>query len=102
MFGDEPHRFVRGHPMEMIEARQINRPRVAPQGSLESQIEISIEVAHRELAQRSIDRLAITTTGEVGFRDRAPMATHFKDRNYMIGVLLRFQIKDERWKAEDA
>ena len=102
MFGDEPHRFVRSHPIEMIEACQIHWPGIAPQSALESQIEINIEVAHRELAQRSIDRLAITTTGEVGFRDRAPMASHFKNRDHVIGVLLRLQIENERRKTEDS
>ena len=30
------------------------------------------------------------------------MSAHFKNRDYVIGVLLRFQIKDERWKTEKA
>jgi len=90
MFGDKPGRFLGCHPIKMVEARQVHWARVATQSALESQIEINIEVAHRELAQRAIDRLAITTAGEVGFRDRAPMSAHLKDRDYVISVLLRF------------
>src|SRR5437764_7726729 len=102
MFGDKPDRFVGSHPMKMVEAGKVHWTRVAPQSALESQIEINIEVAHRQLAQRPIDRLAIATTGEVGFRDRAPMSAYFENCDDMVGVLFRFQIEDERRKAKNA
>src|SRR6266850_1600294 len=102
MFGDKPDRFVSGHPMKMVEARKVHWTRVAPQSALESQIEINIEIAHRQLAQRPIDRLAIATTGEIGFRDRTPMSAHFENCDDMIGVLFRFQIEDQRWKTKNA
>src|SRR5881227_3643515 len=102
MFGDKPNRLVGCHPMKMVEAREIHCTRIATQGALESQIEINIEIAHRQLAQRPIYRLAITTTGEVGFRDRAPMSVHFENCDDMVGVLFRFQIEDERRKTESA
>ncbi len=101
MFGDKPDRFLGCHPIETVEPRQVHWARVATQGALESQIKINIEIAHREFSQAPIDRLAITAAGEVGFRDRAPMSAHFKDREYVFGVLLRFQNQDERRKAED-
>ena len=50
MFGDKPDRLVGSHPLKMVEPRQIHWTRVATQGALESQIEINIEVAHRQLA----------------------------------------------------
>ena len=102
MFGDKPDRFVSCHPIKMVEAGQIHRTRVATQRALESQIEINIEIAHCQLAERAINRLAITAAGEVGLGERAPMSAHFKNRDYVIGVLLRFQIEDERRKAKDA
>src|SRR5437764_4299258 len=102
MFGDKPDRFVGSHPMKMVEAGKVHWTRVAPQSALESQIEINIEVAHRQLAQRPIDRLAITTTGEVGFRDRAPMSAHFENCDDMVSVLFRFQIEDQRRKTKNA
>src|SRR2546423_8631413 len=102
MFGDKPDRLVGSHPIKMVEARKIHRARIATQGALESQIEISIEIAHRQLAERAIDRLAITTTGEVGFRHRAPVAARFENSYDMVGVLFRFEIEDERRKTENA
>ena len=50
MFGDEPDRLVGRHPIQMVEARKVYRTRIAAQRALESQIEISIEIAHRQLA----------------------------------------------------
>ena len=47
MFSDKPDRFFGCHPIKMVETRQVHRARVATQGALESQIKISIEVAHR-------------------------------------------------------
>src|SRR5437773_6151081 len=102
MFGDKPDRLVGCHPIKMVEAGQIHRTRVATQRALESQIEINIEIAHRQLAERAINRLAITAAGEVGLGERAPMSAHFKNSDHVIGVLLRLQIEDQRRKAKDA
>src|SRR5260370_4275380 len=71
-----------------------------PQCALEAHIEIDIEVAHSELAQAAISRLAITAAGEVRFRDRAPMSPDFENGDHMIGVALGFKIEDERRKSE--
>src|SRR5262249_60776669 len=68
---------------------------------LKSKIEVDIEVAHRELSQRAINRLPIPAAGEVRLRDRAPMSAQFENGNNVIGVLFRFQIKNERRKSEN-
>ena len=102
MFGNKPDRLVGSHPMKTIEPCQIYRAGIAPQCALESEIEVNVEIAHRQLAQRPINRLTIAAPSEIGFRDRAPMTTHFKNRDYVISVLLRFQIENERRKSEDA
>jgi len=102
MFGDKPHRLFSLHPVQFIETREVYRPRVAPQRPLKSQIEINIEIAHRQFAQRAINGLAITAAGEIRFRNRAPMSADFENRDHVIGVLLGFQIEDERWKSENA
>ena len=102
MFGDKPNRLVRRHPIKAIEPRQVYRARVTPQGALESKIEVNIEIAHRELAQRAIDRLAVTAAGEVRFRNCAPMTAHFENRDHVISVLLRFQIENQWRKAKHA
>src|SRR5262249_3065593 len=65
IFGDEPDRLITRHPIQSIEAREVYRTRVAAECALESQIEINIEVAHRQLAQRAINRFAITAAGKV-------------------------------------
>jgi hypothetical protein len=29
------------------------------------------------------------------------MSAHFEDGDYVIGILFRFQIEDQRWKSDD-
>src|SRR6266481_408571 len=100
MFGDEPGRFFRRHPVQMIEPRQVHRTRIPPQGAFAAQVEVSVKITHGELAQSAIHRLAITAAGEIRFRYRPPVSANFKNRNYMIGVLFRFQIKNQWWKPD--
>src|SRR5438105_440229 len=38
IFGDEPDRCFRRHPVQMIEARQVHRARVASQGAFAAQV----------------------------------------------------------------
>ena len=102
MFGDEPDRFVRGHPAQMIESGKIYRARIPAQGPFAAEIEIDIEIAHGQLPQAAVNRLAVTAPGEIRFRHRAPMAADLENRNDMIGVLFGFQIEDKRWKPKDA
>src|SRR4051812_40328325 len=101
MFGDEPDRFLRGHPVQMIESGQIYWPRIPPQCAFAAQVEIDVEITHGQLAQAAIHRLAITAAGEIGFRHRTPMTAHFENRDDMIGVLFRFQIENEWWEPEN-
>jgi len=101
MFGNEPDRFVRAHPIQSIKPGEVYRARTAAQRPLEPQVEVDVEVAHRELTQRAIDRLAITTTGKIGFRNRAPMSTDFENCDDVVSILIGLQIEDERWKAKD-
>src|SRR6266849_1853619 len=48
---DEPHRLLRGHPLQMIEAGKIYRTGECSQSPLTPQIEIKIEVTDSQLAQ---------------------------------------------------
>jgi len=102
MFGDKPHWLFRRHPAQSIETREVYRARVAPQRPFKSQVEINIEVAHRQFPQRAINRLAITTASEIRFRNRAPMPAHFENRDHMICVLLSFQIENQWRKSQNA
>ncbi len=100
MFGDKPDGCVGGHPIQSIETREIHRTRVAAQGPLEPQIEVNIEVTHRQLAQGAINGLAITASRKIRFRDRAPVAAHFENRNHVVGVAFRFEIEDQ-WRESE-
>jgi len=85
----------------MIESRQVHRARVSSQCAFAAQIEVDVEITHRQLAQTAIDRLAVTAAGEIGFCHRAPVSSHFENRDDMIGVLFRFQIEDQRRKTDN-
>src|ERR1700680_82046 len=98
---DEPDALLRRHPLQPIEARQIDRPRVAAQRALAAQVEVEFEVAQRELTQTSIDGFAISAAGVVRLRDCAPTAGDAEQRDDMIGVALGLQIEDERRVADD-
>jgi len=87
MFGDEPDRFFCSHPIAIIKSRQVHRARVPPQSAFAAQVEVDVEITHRQLAQRAIHRLPITAAGEIGFCYRAPMAAHFKNRDDVVGNL---------------
>ncbi len=100
VFGDEPDRFFCGHPVEIIKSRQVHRARIPPQCAFAAQVEVNVEVTHRQLAESAIHRLAITAAGKIGFRHRAPMAAHFENRDDVIGVLFRFQIENQ-WRKPD-
>src|SRR5437870_11530163 len=102
IFGNEPDRFFRGHPIQMIESRQSHRTRIAPQGAFAAQVEVDIEIAHGQLAQVAINRLAITTAGEIRFCHCTPVPTDLENGHDMIGVLFGFQIENQWWKSENA
>ena len=102
MFRDKPDRFFCRHPIEMIEAREIYRARVAAERALEAEIEVNIKVTHGEFAQRSVNRLAISAAGEVGFRNCAPATAHFENCDDMIGVVFGFKVEDQRRKTQHA
>src|SRR2546423_5140693 len=85
-----------------IEPGEVHRLRVAPQGSFAAQVEVDVEITQRELAERSINRLAITAPGEIRFRERSPMPAQFENSENVIGVLIRLEIENERGKSENA
>ena len=86
--------------MAPIEARQVTVG-IAP-GAFAAEIEIDMEIAQSEFAQRPIHRLTITAADKVGFRDRPPMSARFENGEDMVGILVRFEIQDQRWKSEDS
>src|SRR5881397_3891837 len=102
VLGDEPHLFFSGHPIEIVESREIHRPRERAERSLAPEVEVRVEVAHDELAQRAMDRLAVREAVVVGLGDGAPMAAILEDRDDVIGVMLGFEVEEERGKTQRA
>ena len=102
MFRDKPDRFGGDHPIEPVEPREVYRPRIAAQRALEAKVEVNVEITERELAQGSVDRLAVAAPGEIRFGDRAPEAALFEDGDDVVSVAIRFKVEDERRKPEHA
>jgi hypothetical protein len=102
VFGDEPDFFWSRHPIEIIESREIHRPRERAQRSLAPEVEVRVEVAHDELAQRAMDRFPVREAVVVRFGDRSPVAASFEDRDDVIGVVLGFEVEKEWRKTQHA
>jgi hypothetical protein len=102
IFRDEPNVFFGGHPMEAIESGQVYRLRISPERPFAPEVEVDIKVAQGQLAQGAVNRLAVTAPGEVRLGYRPPMPARLENRDDMVGVLIRFEIQNERWKSEDA
>ena len=100
IFGDEPDGLVGAHPITIVKPGQIHRTRIPAEGAFKPKIEINVEVAHREFPESAINRLTVTTPGEIRFGHCSPMATNLVDRNDMISVAVRFQIEDQRRKSD--
>ena len=79
--------------MLSIESREVHGARVAAQRLLLPQIVIMLEVRHHQLAQRPVDRLAISQPGVVGLRNRTPVSVQAEDGDYVIVVVPAFTKK---------
>ena len=87
--------------MAIIEARKINRLRVATQGAFAAKIEVDVEVTHGQLAQGAIHRLAIAAATKIGFCHRAPATAHFENREHVIGIIHCFEVPEQRRKSQN-
>ena len=96
VLGDEPHLFLGGHPIEIVESHEIHRPRERAERSLAPKVEVRVEVAHHKLAQRAMDRLAVREAVVVRLGDRTPVAAILEDRDDVIGVMFGFEVEEER------
>jgi len=61
-----------------IEPGEIHGPGIVPQRLLTRQIEVVFVIRHHQFTQRTIDRLAKTQPGVIGFGDGSPMAVFLK------------------------
>src|SRR5204862_2575929 len=90
------HRVYTSKPVKF------SQPKITPDCALATQFKVGIKIAQGQLAQGAVDRLPIAAPVEIGFGDSAPMSARFEDRNNMVRVMIRFEIKNERRKPEDA
>ena len=97
---DEPDGFRAGHPMQMIEAGEVYRPRKCTQSALPTQVEIKIEIAKGKFAQGPMHGLAITAAREVGFRHGSPVTVHTVEGEDVVGIMLGFEVQEQRWKSD--
>src|SRR5881396_2108791 len=102
VLGDEPHIFLRDHPLAIVESRQIHWPRERAERAIAAQVEVLLEVAQRKLAQRAVDRLAVPAARVIRLRDRTPMTADLEQRDDMVGVVLRLEIEEQRRETEHA
>ena len=102
VLGDPPEILLGRHPAgpPPVEARQIDRARVGAQGAVAAQVDVAVEVAHDQLAQAPVHRLAIAQPREVRLGDGAPVPAAPEHRHHVIGVLHRLQVQQERREAE--
>ena len=76
VLGDPPEIVRRRHPAgtEPVEAGEVDRQRVGSEGPLPPEVHVAVEVAHHELAETAVDRLAVPEPREVRLGDGAPAA----------------------------
>src|ERR1700691_3429387 len=86
IFSHKPHWLLRSHPLERIEAAHVHGPGKSPQRSLSAQIEVCVEITERQLAERTIDRFAITAAGVIRFSQSTPVPVDAINGNHVIGV----------------
>src|ERR1039458_5481873 len=96
VFGHFPDVSVRRHPVNRIEAPQVDGPGVISERLFLAQIEVVLEVRHRQLAQRAVYRLAEAESREVGFRQGAPMPEAAEDGEHVIVVPHGFEVEQQR------
>lgn len=100
--GDGPDFVFGGHPVELVEAREVDGDGVGAEGALAAQVVVVVEVAEGQLAEGAVDGCAETETGEVGFGDAAPELALAIDGEDMVVVVDGFEIDEERRMTVDA
>ena len=95
VLGNEPEVFFARHPGATIKTAKVYWPGKSAERALAPEVEIIVEITHRQFAQRAIHRLAITASRVVGLGNRAPVSAGAVDRNHMVRILLGFEIEDQ-------
>ena len=96
VLSDKPERLIGGHPATAVEAGEVHWIGKSAQRAFAAKIEIDLEIAHRQLTQATIYRLAVAASGVVGLRDCAPVPVFLEDGNDVVSIVLGLQINHER------
>src|SRR5260370_32741204 len=65
VFRDRPQIGLTRHPVKAVEASQVDRSAITAQRALAAEIEVLLEIRHREFSQRAIDRFAVSEPREL-------------------------------------
>src|SRR5947209_13514796 len=76
VLGDGPEIALARHPVQPVEARQVDGSAVTAEGELALEIEVVLEIRHRQFAQCPVDRVTGAQAGEVAGPDRAASAAN--------------------------
>src|SRR5207249_11326083 len=94
LFGDRPEIMLSRHPVQVVEAGQVDGAAVAPERALPGQVVVMLEIRHGELTQGAVDGLAVTQPGEFAGSNGTPQSPAPEDRDHMILVAHRGQVHD--------
>src|SRR5438309_11776283 len=74
VLGDGPEIALARHPVQPVEARQVDGSAVTAEGQLTLEIEVVLEIRHRQFALCPVDRLTGAQDGELARPVSAPNA----------------------------
>ena len=100
--GDGPDFLFGGHPVEVVDAGEVNGAGVSAEGALAAEVVVVLDVAEGQLAEGAVDGGAEAEAGEVGFGDGSPEAALAIEGEDVVVVADGFQIEDERGMALEA
>ena len=101
-FGDAPDVFLGGHPVEGVQAGEVDGAGVGAQGGFAAEVVVVGEIAEGEFAEGSVDGRAEAEAGEVGFGDASPQAAFAVDGEDVVVVVDGFEIHEQGRMAVDA
>jgi len=96
--GDRPQVGLGRHPVQAVEAREVDRAAMTAERPLAVQVEVVLEVRHGQFPERSVDGLAVAQAGELARADCAPEAPPPVDRDDVVLVAYGRQVHDQ-WRV---
>jgi hypothetical protein len=100
--GDGPDVFFSGHPVEVVDAGEMDGAGVGAEGALAAEVVVVLDVAEGQLAEGAVDGGAEAEAGEVGLGDGSPEAAFAIEGEDVVVIADGFQIHEQRGMALDA